>query len=287
MFVGRGGDGSFRRLRHRLCPLVVAGHRDTLLRIDKRRPVVLIEHGSGQSYGGDPNPHVARHRCYAGGTGRAAAMFLHPNEHAAGRDRAAYPDARVEVVGPLRHAQLATIPRHAPADRPVLAFTFHWDCHACPETRTSWHVFASAIAEAVASDRFADVVATAHPRLWTLVRSEFARLGARPVESFAGVLAEADVLAADNTTAMFDWAALRGPTVVLNPPFYRRDVDHGLRFWSAAGIGPNVDAPGDVCDAALEAAAGPWPGADAALAQVWAPVDDPAQAAVDAVLSLL
>ena len=37
--------------------------------------------------------------------------------------------------------------------------------------------------------------------------------------------------------------------VVLNSPRYRRNIDHGLRFWEASGVGINVAVTDDLEDA--------------------------------------
>src|SRR5665811_2357651 len=78
-------------------PTLVAATGDMSLALRAGRPVAIMEHGSGQSYGGDRNARL--HSSYAGGLHRAAGLFLHPGPHPAARDRHAYPDARVEIVG--------------------------------------------------------------------------------------------------------------------------------------------------------------------------------------------
>jgi hypothetical protein len=45
--------------------------------------------------------------------------------------------------------------------------------------------------------------------------------------------------------------------MVMNPPFYRRNVSHGLRFWDAAEVGLNISAPGDWARAAVKALVDP------------------------------
>jgi hypothetical protein len=49
---------------------------------------------------------------------------------------------------------------------------------------------------------------------------------------------------------MWEAAALGIPVVVVNASWYRRDIDHGLRFWEYSDIGPNVDHPADLAEVA-------------------------------------
>ena len=56
------------------------------------------------------------------------------------------------------------------------------------------------------------------------------------------MLATADLYVCDNSSTQYETAALGIPNVVVNSTMYRRDVHHGLRFWSHIP-GPQVDDP--------------------------------------------
>ena len=58
------------------------------------RRIILMQHGAGQSYGGDRR--TARHPCYPGGDfNDEVGLFLVPNQHAADRWAFRYPAASV------------------------------------------------------------------------------------------------------------------------------------------------------------------------------------------------
>lgn len=236
-------------------PVLVASYGDhKKMRAQGRRRIAYIEHGAGQGYHGERDPLRGSHGSYAGGRDRAdVSLFLMPNHYSADLWRRAYPGARVEVVG---CPKLDTLPvrQISPLEQePVVAVAFHWDCRLVPETRSAYTAFRWALPELA---RRWQVIGHGHPRAiegTPDLRREYAKLGIELVPDFEDVCRRADVLAFDNTSAGFEFAATGRPVVVMNAPMYRRDVHHGLRFWDAASIGPNVWHP-DALMAAVELA---------------------------------
>lgn len=212
-------------------PTLVASFGDLRrMRDAGRSHVALIEHGIAQSYGGDPD--WAHRSSYPGGRGRDADLFLHPNETSAARDRAMYPEARVEVVG---CPKLDGLPEREPGPGPVVAVAFHWD-GAMPELRWAWPRFRHALVRLAAKYT---VIGHGHPRAMADLAPWYRRAGIEVVADFGDVCRRADLLVFDNTSAGFEFASTGRPVVVLEPYHYRRGVHHGLRFWDAV--------PGLVC----------------------------------------
>lgn len=223
-------------------PILVASYSDTKrARTMGRVALAFVEHGIGQSYGGDTKRRGAWHGSYAGGRDRDdVGLFLCPNEHAAARWREAYPEARVDVVGSPR---VATLPARAPGDGPVVAVSWHWRCSIAPETRPAFPHFQRAVADLARTHR---VIGHAHPRMIASLAPWYRRAGIEVVREFAEVCRRADVYACDNSSTLYEFAATGRPVVVLNAPWYRRDVQHGLRFWEAADVGIEIDDPADL-----------------------------------------
>ncbi len=191
--------------------------------------IVLMQHGIGQSYS-DHHPH------YPGGARNdAVGLFLAPNAHSAARWKAAYPKARVEIVGSPR---IDDLPRRAERGQ-VVAVSFHWNAYHHPESRSAFDYYRSALPELA---RTFQVIGHGHPRRSDMAR-KWAKLGIEFVPDFADVCRRADVYVADNTSTLYEFASTGRNVVVLNAPYYRRDVHHGLRFWEASHVGVNVDKP--------------------------------------------
>lgn len=210
-------------------------------------PLVYVEHGAGQTYLGGARPHPS----YAGGRDAAlgrAELVLVPGESSVVRWRHAYPGVDVRAVGCPK-----LVPwQHATAPASTVAVTWHWDCPLVPETRTAFWSFRPTLGLLVDRLRAAGVrvVGHAHPRAPDAVWAEWGRLGVDVVADEADVFDQAGVLMADNTSLLYEFAALDRPVVALNAPTYRRDVDHGLRFWSHVP-GPQADRWDDAADMAL------------------------------------
>lgn len=215
-------------------PLIVcASWKD--LRRAPHRPAALLEHGVGQTYGD-------RHPSNPGGTHRDnVELFLCPNERVAERNHAAYPDAAVEVIGsPKMDPYFA----REPVDHELwaVAVAFHWDNHQTPEARWAYPHFSGALRSV--AERW-ETLGHGHPRAFRKLFAAYLANGIEPVEDFAEVLDRACVLVADNTSALYEFAAMDRPVVVLNAPWYRRTVSHGLRFWDYVP-GLQCDEPHDL-----------------------------------------
>jgi hypothetical protein len=215
-----------------------ADHR----RAGGQRRTVYLEHGAGQSYLGDP---LTGHRAhYAGGPGRdRVGLFLCPSETVAQLNRAAAPAVPAVAVG---CPKLDALPLCAAGREPCAAVTFHWNAEAvAPEATTAFPHYRAAL-ERLAAGGALPLLGHGHPRAWRQLSGWWLEHGVTTEQDLTLVLMRASVFVADNTSAMFEAAALDVPVVVLNAPQYRRHVQHGLRFWQAADIGLQVDDPRDL-----------------------------------------
>jgi hypothetical protein len=237
-------------------------------------PLVYVEHGAGQTY--DADPRARGNGSYSGGAGLdRVRLFLCPNAAVADRWRAAY-RAPAAVVGcpKLDRWHRAARDTAYQGARPTVAVTFHWECALVPETRSAWRHYDRAL-PVLAHDPRWRLLGHGHPRLWGTIRRRWQQLGVDHTPDLADVLDQADLLVADNTSALYEFASLGKPVLVLNAPWYRRDVHHGLRFWSHPP-GLQCDQPTDLPDQLARALADP-PAAQriraAAVAEAYAHTD--------------
>lgn len=222
----RGGLGA----RRGTAVIVAAGQDLVRARALGYTRIAYLEHGIGQSY-------ATGHPAYPGGRGRdAVGLFLSPNETAAGMDRAAYPRARVEVIG---CPKLDTLPRQV-GSRRVVCISFHWSSNLAPETISAMPYYRPVLAELA---RSFEVIGHAHHRKAGMMRREYDKLGIEWVPDFRQVCERAAVYVCDNSSTIYEFASTGRPVVLLNAPWFRRDVELGLRFWAAADVGRQVDDP--------------------------------------------
>lgn len=205
--------------------------------------VVYMAHGNGQSF------VTGEHNGYAGGTGLdRVVQFLSPNEHNAAAWRRTYPERHIDVIG---CPKLDALPgrERTPGSRPVVAISFHWDPRSTGnrlcETWTAWPHYRKAVERLARAERAYDLIGHGHPRIRNGLKRWFDKLGIEWVNDFRDVLARADLYVNDCSSTLYEAATVM-PVVVLNIPQYRREVEHGLRFWEYADVGLQVDRPQDL-----------------------------------------
>lgn len=271
---------------------LVAGWVDALIYAPEGRPLVYLEHGAGQTYAG--HPEAACHDSYSGGSGlQNVRLFLVPNETVAARRRELYPGTAIAVVGCPKldrwHVPDMRIERARLDLPPAVAFTWHFDAgDVAPEATWAWPHYRIELGHVVheLQRQGLRVIGHAHPRAQRFVRELCIAVGLEWCDHLDDVFAEASVLVGDNTSALYEFASLGRPVVCMNAPWYRRDVEHGLRFWSHVP-GLQVDGPGELVDVVLEALADPAHAVEmrrAAVAEVYAFTDGRcAERAADAI----
>ena len=182
--------------------------------------VIYVEHGAGQSYV-DAKPGFADY--YPGGR--------HPENviaHIGPREDVVN---RWDVPGFAAGAPICD-PYELYSPERVAAITFHWTApQGPPEAGTAFEHYAHRLFDIVQAlqDEGYEVLAHHHPR-FTHLHSVWTRLGMR-VASVDEVRRRAQLLIADNTSLMYEMLYLYRDVIALNAPWYRRDVEHGLRFW--------------------------------------------------------
>lgn len=205
-------------------------------------PIAFFEHGAGFRYNTE-NPHPS----YAGGPGRdRVALFCNVNEIVAEANSSAYPNIPSVVVGSPKLDRLATIPTPAPARPATVAFAWHWECKVAPETRTAFPHYRPRLGHVSHDNRqLWTPLGHAHPRGWRWVEPSYRRWQWETEKDFEAVVRRAHVYVCDTSSTIYEMAALDRPVVILNAPWYRRGVQHGLRFWQHLP-GPTVDHAGQL-----------------------------------------
>lgn len=231
----RPGDGP-------MAFVVSIGDTKIARRLGYRR-FAFMEHGIGQAYLGDRG---MAHPSYAGGADRGdTELFLVPNDYSAALWRKAYPAARVEIVGSPR---LDDLPRRVDGPGPVVALSFHWPAWVAPEAQSAIGHYQGVLGPLA---KAYDVIGHSHPKGDWPARVEriYRRVGIPFVAEFDDVCRQADIYVCDNSSSMYEFASTGRPVVVLNSPMYRRNVNHGGRFWDWAPVGVQVDQPSELIPA--------------------------------------
>jgi hypothetical protein len=202
---------------------------------------------AGQTYDGDERARC--HGSYAGGDGHEnTVLFLSPREEIAQRWRDTYYDVPSVAVGCPKLDRYAK-GRGVNGEAQTVAFSFHWDNPLCPESRSAFGHYRRSLAGIIGAlrERGWRVLGHGHPREIGHLARVWRELDVPIVMDQDYVMRHAAVLVADNTSALYEAAGIGIPVVCLNAPWYRRDVQHGLRFWDTLP-GRQADCADDVID---------------------------------------
>jgi hypothetical protein len=230
---------------------VLAGHADPVWLDATGRPNVIVPHGVGFNF-----DNGATLSSYPGTTANRenTRMILCPSEWMAKLDAQANPHIRTIVVGCPKLDKWHRKPPKPRSVPPTIAFAFHWACEVAPEAGNAWPWYSGCLPQL--AQRF-KVIGHGHPHILEWLAPQYEEMGVEVVWNLEEVFERADLLCFDATSAGYEFASLDRPVVVLNAPWYRRDVDFGLRFWRHADVGVNVDEPQDLSGAIDYALADP------------------------------
>jgi len=232
--------GAFVTRRNALDPdrLTVVSSYGDLISL-RGQPAVFFEHGAGFRYN-------VNHPSYAGSGKRdGVVLFCNVNQFVAERNEAAHPNVKSAIVGCPKLDYLASMTAPT-APTPHVAFSWHWECRVAPETRSAWPHYKPDLGKiAKANQNLWVPLGHAHPKAWSTVRWDYARWGWTVARKFDDVCRRASVYVCDNSSTIYEFAALGRPVVVLNAPWYRKTEHHGLRFWDHIP-GIQVDHPCDL-----------------------------------------
>lgn len=206
-------------------------------RATKPASTIFVNHGVGQTYIG------ADMGSYSGGPGRDRTVaFLCTSERDALANEKTYPGVpayRVGVPYLDEFSMSSQKLKHINSKTPTVTFSFHANIQACPETRWAVDWVKPALARLVVKDNQAksalihNFLAHSHPRAIRQLEPFWKKMGVPFEPDWLKVLAQTDCYVIDNSSSGYEAAAIGIPTVWWNPPYYRRDVHHGLRFWEA------------------------------------------------------
>lgn len=227
-------------------PVIVGAYRDAHRMA--ARDLIYVEHGAGQTYSG---ADAEQSRSYAGAEGVAfesVRLFICPSARVAQLWAHEYTTPCAIVGDPSLDAPLR---RFLPAGPEMaVAISFHYDADkVCPEARSALRQYLPALPGIVHELRRWGwtVLGHSHPRTAGIAATMWAGMGV-PFVDLDEVWARASVYAVDNSSTLFEAAALGKPTVAMNCDHYRKDVHHGLRFWDLIP-GAMIDGPAELVDA--------------------------------------
>lgn len=221
-------------------PVLVAGFSDA--HTVRPRPVVLVNHGAGQTYAATKGAES-----FSGGPGRErVVLHLEPGPLASRASDAAghaYAEVGMPLLDPWHHTR--PIPQAG-----LVVVALHHNGRGTPEQMSAWTHFERGFKAMVADGL--NVVGHGHPRGWERTANRWRQMGVQPVSSFAAVLDSAALLITDISSAGPMFASTGRPVVWISAPWHVSAPESGGRFhdWTRAveAVGGHVTDPAELPD---------------------------------------
>src|SRR5258707_6093011 len=242
-------------------PIVTAAYGDAVRAADANpsRPVTLLEHGVGLSFGKAE---------YSSGFGQREKLALIPVQSQYILDRI-HPDIKNKphpIIGvPVLDPWAGEFRKpHSMPKKPTIAIAFHHGSKVSrpAEIGSAWKHYADILPELV---KHYKVLFHVHPLSGDAVREASAMLTLPPfdaglnklaynqwesnpsrpeyVETFEEIMHRADIFINDCSSTLYQFCVTGKPVIILNAPWFNRDSKWGIRFWDYTDIGPQVEDP--------------------------------------------
>lgn len=187
-------------------------------------PMIYVEHGAGQVYVDalhDPSYSGSGGRRHSGVIG-----FIAPSETVAER----WTSAPSVAVGCPKMDKWLNAPM---PEKPSICFAWHWNGSTAPEARSAYLHYGPQLHEIINLYKSMGfrVFGHEHPKWRGAMNRMWEDYDVEILYTDEEVFAQASILMVDNSSLAYEFALIGRPVVSLNAPWYRRDVEHGLRFW--------------------------------------------------------
>ena len=232
-------------------PIVTCAYGDMsqAYRQNTTRPQILMEHGVGLSF-----PEHSHGYAGGGGIRQIVSLFLPPNEVIRAKTAKTFPGARQVVIGTPKMDKWVNIPKKKKDTPPTVAIAFHWDGSkaVCPEAGNAYNHYKDHIH--LLKKHFT-ILGHGHPKIIEKLRPDYQAMGIEVVTNFEDVLARADIYVNDSSSTLYEFSCTDRPVVILNAPWFRKNVNFGIRWWDYTDIGPQCDNPADLVNKIKESLA--------------------------------
>jgi hypothetical protein len=225
-------------------PILTAAYGDAVRAADfAHRPVILMEHGIGLTFG---------KAAYADGEGQREKFAMMPvqSRYVLKKVRPELAHIPHPIIGIPKLDKWADelLKPHPMPNKPVIGIAFHHgDKNSRPaEVGSAWEHYVEALPEL--AKRYKLIVHN-HPMAGPTLMDIYRNLGLEYVDDFEDVMKQADIYLNDCSSTMYEFLVTGKPVIILNAPWFDRKSNWGIRFWDYANVGIQVDDPYYLVDA--------------------------------------